>query len=106
MSPGHFVTRTTTGTVTQFDVDKYVPMIFIEPIGTFGMPRPMTSIAPIRWIGKVIAKVVPAIIASHNRLSFGCLRDSHWYCDQCLDEASHSHLAVRDVARQILYSEA
>ncbi len=30
------------------------------------MPRPVGSIAPIRWIGIVIAKVVPAINAGHN----------------------------------------
>jgi hypothetical protein len=56
---GHGIQGARTGLI-DFDVDKYVSMIFIQPMGAFGMPRPVRSIAPIRWIGIVIAKVVSA----------------------------------------------
>jgi hypothetical protein len=42
---------------------------------------------PIRWIGIVIAKVVPAINAGHNRLSFGCVPPLY----SCLSSSGVSH---------------
>jgi hypothetical protein len=36
-------------------------MIFVQPMGDFGMPISIRNIGPIRWIGTVMSKVAPVI---------------------------------------------
>jgi hypothetical protein len=73
---GHGIQGARTGLI-DFDVDKYVSMIFIEPMCAFGMPKSFRMIAPVRRIQIITFKIISVVYASHQRFIACRLRDAN-----------------------------
>jgi len=71
-----FLVGARTGLI-DFDVDKYVSMIFIEPMCAFGMPKSFRMIAPVRRIQIITFKVISVVYASDQRFIACRLRDAN-----------------------------
>jgi hypothetical protein len=57
----------------QLDVDEHVPMIFVEPMGDFRLPKPFEVIPPAWRVQAIISNVVYVVYASDKCFSLRSL---------------------------------